>query len=81
MPGSSLTNSDRRRLSGKVAIVGVDESDEIGVVPSKSTLQLHAEAARNALADAGIDMSDVDGLFTAGPGWSPSLQVAEYLGI
>ena len=81
MRSNSHTNSDRRRLSGKVAIVGADESDEIGIVPSKSSLQLHAEAARNALADAGIDMSDVDGLFTAGPGWSHSLQVAEYLGI
>ncbi|HLA19813.1 MAG TPA: thiolase, partial [Dehalococcoidia bacterium] len=78
---SSLTNGDRRRLSGRVAIVGADESDEIGIVPHKSTLELHAEAARNALADAGIEMSEVDGVFTAGPGWSPSLQVAEYLGI
>src|SRR3970040_1351147 len=26
-------------------------------------------------------MSEVDGVFTAGPGWSPSLQVAEYLGL
>ena len=41
MPSSSL--------SGKVAIVGVDESDRIGVVPDKSMLQLHAEGARNAL--------------------------------
>jgi len=72
---------DRRPLSGLVAIAGVDESDEIGIVPHKSTLELHAEAARNALADAGIEMSEVDGVFTAGPGWSPSLQVAEYLGI
>jgi acetyl-CoA acetyltransferase len=65
----------------KVAIVGVDESDEIGIVPGKSTLQLHAEAARNALDDAGIPMSDVDGIFTSGAGWSASLQIAEYLGV
>jgi acetyl-CoA acetyltransferase len=76
-----LTDRDRRRLSGRAAIAGADESDEIGIVPHKSTLELHAEAARNALADAGIEMSEVDGVFTAGPGWSPSLQVAEYLGI
>ncbi|MDP2674170.1 MAG: acetyl-CoA acetyltransferase [Dehalococcoidia bacterium] len=76
-----MTVAGRRRLSGRVAIAGADESDEIGIVPHKSTLQLHAEAARNALADAGIEMSEVDGVFTAGPGWSPSLQVAEYLGI
>src|SRR3970040_155243 len=60
---------------------GCDESDEIGIVPHKPTLELHAEAARNALADAGIDMSEVDGVFSAGAGWSPSLQVAEYLGL
>ena len=38
-------------LSKAVAIVGADESDEIGIVPHKSTLQLHAEAARNTDAD------------------------------
>ena len=72
---------DGRRLSGRVAIVGADESDEIGIVPHKSTLQLHAEAARNALADARIEMSEVDGIFTTGAGWSGSLQIAEYLGV
>src|SRR3989304_4159579 len=38
-------------------------------------------APPHALADGRIDMSEVDGVFPAGPGWSPSLQVAEYLGI
>jgi acetyl-CoA acetyltransferase len=70
MPSSSL--------SGKVAIVGVDESDRIGVVPDKSMLQLHAEGARNALRDAGLTLKDVDGLFTANI--SPA-EVGEYLGI
>ena len=65
-------------LSGKVAIVGVDESDEIGVIPEKSTLQLHAEAARNALRDAGLGVRDVDGLFTAGVS---TTEIGEYLGI
>jgi 3-oxoacyl-[acyl-carrier-protein] synthase III len=61
-------------LYKKAAIVGVAESDEIGVVPDKSALQLHAEAARNALEDAGIDKSEVDAIFTAGVGvsWTPS---------
>src|SRR5919199_484051 len=67
MPDSSL--------SGKVAIVGVDESDRIGVVPDKSMLQLHAEGARNALKDAGLTLKDVDGLFTANI--SPA-EVGEY---
>ena len=36
-------------MSNKIAIVGVGESDEIGKVPGKSSLQDHAEAAYNAL--------------------------------
>jgi acetyl-CoA acetyltransferase len=67
-----------KEVSGQVAIVGVDESDEIGVVPDKSALQLHAEAARNALRDAGLSLREVDGLFTAGVA---TTEVAEYLGI
>jgi acetyl-CoA acetyltransferase len=69
------------RWLDRVAIVGADESDEIGIVPHKGVLQLHAEAALNALEDAGIDKGEVDGLFTCGAGMSASLQVAEYLGI
>ena len=65
-------------MSGKAAIVGVAESDAIGNVPDKSPLALHAEAARNALADAGFERSDVDAVFTAG---YSTLDVAEYLGI
>ena len=38
---------------GRIAIVGAAESDEVGKLPDKSALMLHAEAARNALADAG----------------------------
>jgi acetyl-CoA acetyltransferase len=61
-----------------IAIVGVAESDEIGVVPQKSALQHHAEAAWNALADAGLDKRDVDGLFTAR---ISTLATGEYMGI
>jgi len=68
-------------LNKKAAIVGVAESDEIGVVPDKSALQLHAEAARNALEDAGIDKSEVDAIFTAGVGVMDTVLIAEYLGI
>ena len=61
-----------------IAIVGVAESDEMGTVPNKSSLQHHAEAAHNALEDAGLSKSDVDGMFTAG---FSTLATAEYLGI
>lgn len=59
-------------------IAGVDESDAIGVLPHKTALQLHAEASRNALADAGIEKGEVDGLFTAG---LTTTELGEYLGI
>ncbi len=65
-------------ISGKVVIVGVAESDQIGIVPDKSVLQLHAEAAHNALNEAGLSIKDVDGIFAAGT--SP-METAEYLGI
>ena len=65
-------------LSGKAAIVGVAESDKIGVLPDKPAIMLHAEAARNALEDAGLTKDDVDGLFSAG---ISTLEIGEYLGI
>jgi acetyl-CoA acetyltransferase len=68
-------------LHRKAAIVGVAEADEIGIVPNKSALQLHAEAARNALEDAGIDKSEVDAYFTAGTGVMDTVLVSDYLGI
>ncbi len=64
-------------LSRKAAIVGVDESDEIGTVPNKSRLQHAAEASFNALDDAGLTLKDIDAIFIAGP--SPYV-MAEYLG-
>ena len=45
-------------------IIGVGESDEIGVVPGRSSLGLHAEAARAAIADANLDLGDIDGVLT-----------------
>ena len=48
----------------------------------KSTAMLHAEVAAGALADAGLNLSDIDGYFCAGdaPGVGP-LSMVEYLGI
>ena len=68
-----------KELSNSACIVGVDESDEIGVLPNKSQLTLHLEAITNALRDAGLEVQDVDGIFTAGQ-HSPSL-LGEALGI
>lgn len=53
--------------------------------PDKSTMQLHAEVARGALADAGLEKDDVDGYFTAGMPWYDRgltpLIMADYLGL
>ncbi len=57
------------------------------VLTPMSVLQTQALAARDALADAGITMGEVDGLLTAGmwgvpgPGQLPTVTMSEYLGI
>jgi acetyl-CoA acetyltransferase len=66
-------------MRGRVAIVGAGEADEHGKLPHKSAFQLHAEAARNALADAGLAKDDVDAVFSAGL-WMGA-ETAEYMGI
>ena len=65
-------------VRGATAIVGAAETSRIGVVPDVSALEMHAESARLAVADAGMTLSDVDGVATAG--LSP-IAVAHYLGI
>ncbi|MBL4867920.1 MAG: thiolase [Pseudomonadales bacterium] len=61
-----------------VAIVGAAETTELGTIPNLSQLQLHADAALNALEDAGLKLSDIDGVATAG---EVPTNVAFYLGI
>ena len=65
-------------LRMKTAIVGAAETDVVGIQPDKSAIQLHAEAAFNALADAGISKDEVDAVLCAGQ--SP-VAVAQYLNI
>ena len=67
-------------LSRSVAIAGVAESD-LGKVPGKSALELQAQAARLALADAGLALRDVDAVFAHTDDRFSSLQVSEFLGI
>ena len=64
----------------KVVIAGVAES-RFGEVPDATALQLHQEAAALALADAGLQPSDVDGLFSCGADIMHPLILGEYLGI
>ncbi|MFF2513573.1 acetyl-CoA acetyltransferase [Streptomyces sp. NPDC058086] len=64
----------------KIAVVGVSLSD-CGRVDDATPYALHAQAARRALADAGMDRSLVDGFASAGLGTLPPVEVAEYLGL
>jgi len=72
-------NAALRSMRGRVAIVGAGESDEMGTLPHKSAFALHAEAARNALDDAGLSKHDVDAVFSAGL-WMAS-ETSEYMGL
>ena len=61
-----------------VAVVGASETTKLGVVPDMSQIQLHADAALNAMKDAGLKPSDIDGIATA---VETPQQLAQYLGI
>jgi acetyl-CoA acetyltransferase len=63
---------------GSIAVVGAAETTKLGKIPDVSVLGLHADAALNAMADAGLKPSDIDGVATAGA--SP-VETAHYLGI
>lgn len=68
-------------LRGSTAIVGIGLAG-IGEAPGRTHLELIGEAVHNALADCGLKLSDVDGLFTVNQVNSlPTLSVGEYLGI
>jgi acetyl-CoA acetyltransferase len=71
-------------MKNKVAIVGVGESD-IGRVPHMTGLGLNAQAAKRALDDAGLKVSDIDGVLTAYSFTEPYFMLGsvlcEYLGV
>ncbi|MDI3386497.1 acetyl-CoA acetyltransferase [Streptomyces sp. B-S-A8] len=64
----------------KVAVAGVALSD-CGKVDDATPYALHAQAARRALADSGLDRSVIDGFASAGLGTLAPVEVAEYLGL
>src|SRR6476660_3124740 len=73
-----------KSASGRVAIVGVGESD-IGKVRNMTGLGLNPQAAKRALDDAGLKVSDIDGVLTAYSFTEPYFMLGsvlcEYLGI
>ncbi|MEU8589139.1 acetyl-CoA acetyltransferase [Streptomyces sp. NPDC048664] len=64
----------------KAAIVGVALSD-CGRIDEATSYALHAQAARRALADAGLERGVIDGFASAGLGTLAPAEVAEYLGL
>lgn len=61
-----------------VAIVGAAETTNLGKLPDISQIQLHADAALNALADCGLTINDIDGVATAG---HDATELVHYLGV
>jgi acetyl-CoA acetyltransferase len=61
-----------------VAVVGAAETTDLGVIPGMSQIQLHADAALNAMKDCGLGPKDIDGIATAG---ETPVTLAHYLGI
>ncbi len=54
---------------------------DCGRVDDATPYVLHAQAARRALADSGLDRSVIDGFASAGLGTLAPIEVAEYLGL
>lgn len=71
-------------LRGKAAIAGVGEFKPSRYTEGATTLGMLVEVAREAIADAGLEMGEVDGLITEGfaeaPMFAPATLV-EYMGI
>ena len=64
-------------LRYKTAIVGAAETTQLGVIPDMSETQLHIDAAINAMRDADIDASQIDGVSAT---MNPAI-LAHYLGV
>jgi acetyl-CoA acetyltransferase len=67
-------------LSGRAAIAGIGAT-EFSKDSGRSELRLAAEAARAALADAGLEPSDVDGLVTFTMDGNAEIALARELGV
>ncbi len=64
--------------SRRAVIVGAAETTGLGKLPTMSALDLHVDAACNALRDAGLTPADIDGIASAG---ADPIDVARALGV
>ncbi|MCB0975873.1 MAG: hypothetical protein KDB02_00300 [Acidimicrobiales bacterium] len=66
----------------RTAIVGVADAVDPSGELDGTVRSLEVRMIREALTDAGLTIADVDGVASCiSPGWAPSLELAEYLGI
>src|SRR5215469_12232373 len=68
-------------IKGKAFIVGAFEHPD-RLIPDRSVAQIHAENTAGVLKDAGLKLSDIDGLFIVGGGGAMApVAMADYLGL
>ena len=70
-------------MKDKVAIVGVGYTPQ-GKIPGRTALSFHIEGGKNAIADAGLKISDIDGLLVQPVMGDPSVTaplVCQHLGL
>lgn len=84
MSKAAANAGHKNSLRGQVAIVGIGLSP-VGKVPGRSPLWLAAAAAKQALADAGMQKSEIDGVI-ASPAMAAqfhrfSVAFSEYFGV
>ncbi|MGB5905683.1 MAG: thiolase [Xanthobacteraceae bacterium] len=84
MTKAAANAGHKNSLRGQVAVIGIGLSP-VGKVPGRSPLWLAAAAAKQALADAGIQKSEIDGIL-ASPAMAAqfhrfSVAFSEYFGV
>ena len=84
MTQAAANAGHKNSLRGQVAVIGIGLSP-VGKVPGRSPLWLAAAAAKQALADAGIQKSEIDGIL-ASPAMAAqfhrfSVAFSEYFGV
>ncbi len=71
----------RDTMRGAAAVVGIGAAG-CGEAPGRTATELMAEASLAAIADAGLRLNEIDGIFAATSTHAfPTLSVAEYLGL